>query len=649
MRVISFDIFDTCLVRTVAGPGEVFRLLARHLAGQDEFPGNFEDQFPEWRVTAEQQCRLTSPREDISLTAIWDELARATPALATWRQRGPALELEVEASVLAPVSGVLARVVAARRNGARIVFISDMYLPADFLRECLRRHGFWQEGDGLYVSGDHGLTKRSGALFRLVLERECITAAQLLHYGDDPVSDLAAPGRLGIATAPLPLASPSAVENALLRHRHRARPSCVEIVAGLRLRRHEPPPPPDPAGAAVEALLGPVLCLFSHWLLSRARADRVRWLGFVSRDARLVWTVARQIAARSYPEIECRYLLTSRQALYLPAVRELTPGDLPWLAAIAPPPTVATALARLELTEDEIQAVWPPGSPRPSLSARLDAPEIRTAFWTALTDPALAPIVLARAGTRRTAALCHLESLGLPTGEEAAIVDLGSLLYCQEALNKICMESRGPGSIRGYYLFLKSGHRLPHQSGPATALCYEPPDLLPRSADLDWIDRTDLLEHVLGLADHPSVTAYTDAGQVSYAATPPSIAPEDFALLERALLAYVESYHAIWESAVRHGEAAPVLSIVLAGALSQPEAAMLGLFERITYPIDEAHRQLNRIIRPYGWPELLRSCLPGGRQPERAGQPRLWPEASLAATPRIRRTMWRLLRTLRRL
>lgn len=46
-----------------------------------------------------------------------------------------------------------------------------MYLPSDFLKSLLQRFGFWEEGDRIYVSGEIGLTKYSGNLFRYVQKR----------------------------------------------------------------------------------------------------------------------------------------------------------------------------------------------------------------------------------------------------------------------------------------------------------------------------------------------------------------------------------------------------------------------------------------------------------------------------------------------
>jgi FMN phosphatase YigB (HAD superfamily) len=152
-------------------------------------------------------------REETTLDAIWmklRDLLDLSPAC------GPQYELDAEREVLAPNAIVLERITQARAAGCRIVFVSDTYLPVEFVKGELRRHNAAAEGDGVYVSSALGRTKRSGALYREMLKAEKVTANAVHHYGDNPHSDVDVPRRLGIAATLLADAHLNEWERAIL-------------------------------------------------------------------------------------------------------------------------------------------------------------------------------------------------------------------------------------------------------------------------------------------------------------------------------------------------------------------------------------------------------------------------------------------------
>jgi predicted HAD superfamily hydrolase len=77
-------------------------------------------------------------------------------------ERLQTIEMEEEARLLRPIDGVRYLVERSRTVHGRAVFISDMYLPVEFIQEQLERHGFWHEQDELFVSHAHGCSKRTG-------------------------------------------------------------------------------------------------------------------------------------------------------------------------------------------------------------------------------------------------------------------------------------------------------------------------------------------------------------------------------------------------------------------------------------------------------------------------------------------------------
>ena len=168
-KTYSFDIFDTCLVRKCGSPDNIFHIWADRALGKVDL--SYLKDLINSRLNAEKIARKESGKEDVTLDDIYRNLRLDSfPGLTISALRQ--LELDMERENLSPVRHVLDLIRDYRKKGGRILFISDMYLPSDFLRSLLRQFGFWEEGDSIYVSGEIGLTKYSGNLFRYVQRKE---------------------------------------------------------------------------------------------------------------------------------------------------------------------------------------------------------------------------------------------------------------------------------------------------------------------------------------------------------------------------------------------------------------------------------------------------------------------------------------------
>lgn len=194
----SFDVFDTVITRTVLRPKDVFHLMRQRLEAQHaQLPRPLLECFWGARVWSEFLARRRSGTEDITLSQIYGTLAGEFRLDRSGQDLLVSAELVVESEVLVPIDGAV-KLVAAARRGAPVVFISDMYLPSAFIRGILERCGLLVAGDRLYVSGEVGITKGSGGLFRHVLDDLKIQPGQLVHCGDNPVADRLVPSSLDI-------------------------------------------------------------------------------------------------------------------------------------------------------------------------------------------------------------------------------------------------------------------------------------------------------------------------------------------------------------------------------------------------------------------------------------------------------------------
>lgn len=143
MRLASFDIFDTTLIRLFGRPENIDVLLA----GKEH-------------------------------------------------RQGDALERQVERDCLIANPAVRDLIRQKRGEGWQIAFISDMYFDSAFLSEILEREGCFLQGDKIYVSCEHSARKDTGALYDLV--RKELQPDEWEHYGDNRRSDVRMAERKGI-------------------------------------------------------------------------------------------------------------------------------------------------------------------------------------------------------------------------------------------------------------------------------------------------------------------------------------------------------------------------------------------------------------------------------------------------------------------
>ena len=200
--VFSFDVFDTLLTRIVLSPKDVFLLITKQLHHiQPALPIRLIRAFWGARVWSEFSARRYSRDEDIGIADIYHNICGRYGLSREQYLQLISLEMKLEETVLKPIDGA-AQLVSDARNRGNVAFISDMYLPAEFIRRILIKYDLIQHPDPLYVSGELGLSKGSGNLFRYVLSDLRLAQSQLIHCGDNVFSDRIIPRRLGIQLHP---------------------------------------------------------------------------------------------------------------------------------------------------------------------------------------------------------------------------------------------------------------------------------------------------------------------------------------------------------------------------------------------------------------------------------------------------------------
>lgn len=174
---ISFDIFDTLLVRKVLLPEDVFDLVAQRL----DQTGVHIKEFRKKRMKAQEILGLTNP----DIYEIYRKLQKIYKLSWAVAEICLQTEIEVETEVLTVREEMLKIYRHCLQMGKKVYLVTDMYIPAHLLEPILEKKGI-AGYQGLYVSCDKKRLKLQGLLESY---RGEIRGEKCLHIGDHRIHD----------------------------------------------------------------------------------------------------------------------------------------------------------------------------------------------------------------------------------------------------------------------------------------------------------------------------------------------------------------------------------------------------------------------------------------------------------------------------
>ncbi len=189
-EAISFDIFDTLIMRRVFKPEDIFEIVEERMAGC----GSIAD-FGKIRDQAEHLAyeEKTSP----NLDDIYHKLRQLTGASAEEAAAYREAEIKAELDHICPRKAVVKALEYALERGKQVSLISDMYLNSREIRLLLERCGI--PGDiEILVSCEYDETKEKGGLYAIY--KEHIGQKKALHIGDNRLSDIQRAKEAGVTT-----------------------------------------------------------------------------------------------------------------------------------------------------------------------------------------------------------------------------------------------------------------------------------------------------------------------------------------------------------------------------------------------------------------------------------------------------------------
>lgn len=181
--VISFDVFDTLLLRQVEKPTDVFSFMEAKYS----LP-----RFCHLRMRAEAEARKKSPMGEVDLHDIYELLEKWIGIdKALWMERE--IEAEKKLCYANPYMKILIEKLKTKQK--RMIAVSDMYLKQDVICDLLTSAGY----DGIeevFVSNEYQMSKGNGKLYDVV--KKYVGNKRVIHIGDNIASDYAGAKKQGL-------------------------------------------------------------------------------------------------------------------------------------------------------------------------------------------------------------------------------------------------------------------------------------------------------------------------------------------------------------------------------------------------------------------------------------------------------------------
>ena len=295
IKIYSFDIFDTLLLRPYTDPQEIWNILEE----QENCKG-----FAKFRKEADEKTYATATREDRETT-----IEEAYSIMPHKYQALMKKEIELERKVLCANPEMLEKWEKAKSEGKKCILVSDMYLPQEIIEDILIEKGI-RGWDALYLSRTYNARKTTGKLFEIMLKEEGVEPNEVLHIGDNIHSDVKIPKSLGISTCQYEKISDQLYKAfPFTKYINQRLTGCIALgyhkYTYSKIKKNEITSYWNNLGFIIGGIFG---YMYVKWIVEVSRKKGKERILFIGRDGYIL----KKICNTLYPDINTEYIYAPR-------------------------------------------------------------------------------------------------------------------------------------------------------------------------------------------------------------------------------------------------------------------------------------------------------------------------------------------------
>lgn len=209
IKCVSFDIFDTLIVRPFLYPTDLFTVIDKHFRELTHNKTALD--FTKIRIASEAKAREiknknNSKVQDITLDEIYETIKSKYHLDKDLVEKLKNIEVEQEVRFCSRRMTGYELYELALAKGKKVICTSDMYLSKQDIEKILLKNKY-DKLDKVYVSSEYEITKAVGDLYSFVLEDNQLQPKEMMHIGDNYHSDYLNAKKAGVVAAHLPKAS----------------------------------------------------------------------------------------------------------------------------------------------------------------------------------------------------------------------------------------------------------------------------------------------------------------------------------------------------------------------------------------------------------------------------------------------------------
>lgn len=206
VKYVSFDIFDTLILRPFLEPVDLFRFLDKEFRNinKEKVGINFSKiRITSENITRDGQFKKDSSIQEITLDEIYETIGKIYEIDKQQLEILKEKEKQYELRFCKRRNTAYELYELALDVGKKVICTSDMYLPEKTIKQILEKNGYTKI-DKIYLSCNIKKTKSTGDLYKFTLKDLNVNPDEIIHIGDNYNSDYKNAKSLGIKAIYIP-------------------------------------------------------------------------------------------------------------------------------------------------------------------------------------------------------------------------------------------------------------------------------------------------------------------------------------------------------------------------------------------------------------------------------------------------------------
>lgn len=318
-QIVSFDIFDTLIMRKIFSPEDVFRLL-----GSRTKELNINTDIGAVRAKISAKCDSCASIDDIYM-AIKEETALSDEVIEDIKT----IERDIDEQLCVARNDIAKLYEYCIESGKEVYLISDMYYTLQDIKRLLDKCGLSVIDDRhIWISCEKKKDKISGSMWK---EYSSVVGenAKCIHIGDNKTGDIENPTKYGIDSYYVMSGKDMVMNSSISELASHVNTVSDSICLGLVIAKLFNSPFAlcsnkgklsfDNSEVYGYCVYGPLLGKFLIWLYSNSREDGIDKLLFFARDGYFLekdYRIVAELLDDGYKQDWC-YLPISRRLIYM--------------------------------------------------------------------------------------------------------------------------------------------------------------------------------------------------------------------------------------------------------------------------------------------------------------------------------------------